>query len=124
MGGYTIAWVVIALSAVCGAAVLYWLLRDHSNPLFRNIIIAVALAFFVVPAQVPGYPAQLAPAFVVCIFEAFFQIDGSPAASLRVLLLSMAVAALLALATHYLLRRRGAATAQEGHAREPVRSGD
>ena len=105
MGAYTTAWIVILGAAAGGGGVLYWLLRNLSNSLIRKVIVAIAVAFFIVPAPLPEYPEQLAPAFVVCIFEALFQIDGSPGASLRILLVSMALAAGLVLAAHYALQR-------------------
>jgi len=117
MSAYTLAWSVIVLAAAGGAVVLYGLLRHFSNSLIRKVIVAMAVAFFVVPAPVPEYSGQLAPAFVVCIFEAFFQIDGSPAASLRILLISIAAAAGLAIAAHYLLRRRVPRSAEDAASR-------
>lgn len=106
MGGYTIAWIVIVSGAIGGAAVLYWLLRNTSKPLIRNLILGVLVAFFVVPAPVPDYTDQLAPAFVVCVFEAFFQIDGEPGVSLRVLLIAMFGAFVVVSAGHYLASKR------------------
>lgn len=105
MGAYSIAWMVILGAAACGAALLYWLLRKRSNSMIRNLIITLSVVFFVVPAPVPDYPEQLAPAFVVCIFEVLFQIDGAPAASLRILLISLALAAAVVLAAHFAMRR-------------------
>ncbi len=105
MGAYTIAWMIVAAAAASGAGVLYYLLRNYANSLIRNLIVALSLAFFVVPAPLPNYPEQLAPAFVVCIFEAFFQIDGSPAVSLRILGISMLLAAVLVIAAHFALQR-------------------
>ena len=105
MGAYSIAWIIIIVCALGGAGVLYWLLRGFSKPLIRNLIIALAVVFFVVPAPLPGYPEQLAPAFVVGIFEAFFQIDGAPMVSIRIMLVSMTLAAGLVAASHFVLAR-------------------
>ena len=107
MGAYTTAWLIILGSAVGGAGILYWLLRKLPNSLIRRLIIGLAVTFFVVPAPLPAYPEQLAPAFVVLVFEALFQIDGSPGGSLRVLLLSLLLVAVLISAAHYLLARFG-----------------
>jgi hypothetical protein len=105
MGAYSIAWLIIVAAAVGGAAVLYLMLRNLSKPLIRKLILVTAAVFFVVPAPVPEYPGQLAPAFVVCIFEAFFQIDGAPMVSLRILLVAMAAAAAVVAASHFLVQR-------------------
>jgi hypothetical protein len=102
MTGDTIAWVTILGAGVGGAACLFYLLRKISKPLIRNIIIGFVLAFFLIPAPLPGYPDEWAPAFVVLIFEAFFQIDGEPGVSLRLLLIgTLLITALIGLA-HYL----------------------
>ena len=107
MGAYTTAWLIIVVSAIGGGAILYWLLRKLPNSLIRKLIIGLSVTFFVVPASLPAYPEQLAPAFVVLVFEAFFQIDGSPGSSLRVLLISLLLVAVLIAAAHYLLARFG-----------------
>ena len=105
MSEQELAWWVIVGAALGGAATLYYLLRKLSNSLIRNVFIGLVLTFFVVPAPLPDYPDEWAPAFVVCMFEAFFQIDGQPATSLRILLIAMAlVAALIGLA-HVLIAR-------------------
>ena len=109
MSGFTIAWLTIGGSAICGAAVLYMLLRRLDKPLLRALVITLTLTFFLVPAPVPNFETQLAPAFVVLIFEAFFQIDGSPQVSLRILALSLAAAATVTLLGHYLWSRRAPA---------------
>lgn len=105
MNAYGIAWLVIGGSALAGAAVLYLLLRKLKRPLLRAMIISLTLTFFLIPAPVPNYEAQLAPAFVVLIFETFFQIDGAPAVSMRILGLGLGAAALLTWLAHYLLAR-------------------
>ena len=108
MGAYSIAWLIIGAAAAGGAAFLYFMLRNLSKPLIRKLILVTTVVFFVVPAPVPEYPGQLAPAFVVCIFEAFFQIDGAPMVSLRILLVAMAAAAAVVAASHFLVQRLAA----------------
>lgn len=105
MTGQALAWWVIGGAALGGAGVLYYLLRKISNPLIRNIFIGLSVTFFVVPAPLPAYPGEWAPAFVVCIFEAFFQIDGQPAVSLRILLIALALVAVLIGLAHVLIAR-------------------
>ena len=105
MGAYSIAWLIIVAAAASGVIALYLALRSFSNSLIIKLILVLAVVFFVVPAPVPEYPGQLAPAFVVCIFEAFFQIDGAPMVSLRILLTAMASAGALVAASHFLMQR-------------------
>jgi len=104
--GSLIAWTTVLVSATAGAYVLYRILRSNPNRLICNILVAVIFVLFTVPAPVPNHTDQLAPAFVVCIFEAFFQIEGTPAVSLRILLLALAVTAAVAGLAHYLLTGR------------------
>ncbi len=105
MSAYAIAWLVISGSALFGAVVLYLLLRKWQRPLLRALIISLTLTFFLLPAPVPNHEAQLAPAFVVLVFETFFQIDGAPTVSMRILALGLCAAALLTWLVHYLLKR-------------------
>ena len=106
MSAFAIAWIIIVACALAVAAILFRLLRNIDKPLIRTLLIAVLVTFFIAPAPVPGYPEQWAPAFMVCIFEAFFQIDGAPQVSLRILLLAIGVVGLLVWMASVLLSRR------------------
>lgn len=104
--GSLIAWVTVLVCASAGAFILYRILRSSPNRLICNVLVAVVFVLFTVPAPIPNHTEQLAPAFVVCVFEAFFQIEGTPAASLRILLLALAVTAAVAGLAHYLVAAR------------------
>ena len=91
MSGYTIAWLVITLCTAGGLVGLALLSRRYRWNWAKILILAGLAAFFVTPAPVPGYDGHLAPAFVVMVFEGFFQTDGAPAVSLRMLLLSITI---------------------------------
>ena len=104
MSAYEIAWWVIAGAGVLGCVVLYYPLR-HVGAVVRHLAVCIAAAFFLAPAPVPGHAEQLAPAFVVSIFEMFFQIDGAPGDSLRILLFALVSVAALCLLVHYLVHR-------------------
>ena len=95
MNAYAIAWIIIVLSLLAGAGTLFYLLKNVQQTLLRVMPISLTVAFFLTPAPVPGHTEQLAPAFVVCIFETFFQIEGEPQVSLRILLLALAVVGFL-----------------------------
>lgn len=106
MSAYAIAWIVIVACALAAAAILFRLLRNIDKPFIRTLLISVLATLFLAPAPVPGHPEQWAPAFVVYIFEAFFQIDGAPLVSLRILLLAVGVVGLLVWLASVLLSRR------------------
>ncbi len=105
MNGYLIAWLVVLVGAVGVLAAFFRLLPYGAGALWRRLLIGGGLAFMLVPAPVPGHPEQLAPAFIVCVFEALFQIDGSPAQSLRILIAGVVVTLLLVVMGHYLIAR-------------------
>ena len=105
MEGYTLAWWVIAGSALIGAFALFRLLRMIKRGLVRWLGAAVAIAFFCTPAPVPEYPGHWAPAFVVAIFEALFQTNGSPVQSVRILVLSVSVVTLSTILLYFVLQR-------------------
>ncbi len=114
MSAETIAWMIIFGAAAVGATALYFLFRSIDNLLIKKIIIGLSLAFFLTPAPIPQHPEGWAPAFVVCIFEAFFQIDGSPGVSLRLLLLGCAVISAVVIGAHFFSARRRSVEPAEG----------
>jgi len=101
------AWVLILCLAMLGGCVLYYLLRGIEKRYVRVVIAALTVTFFAVPAPVPGYESQISPAFIVLIFETFFQIDGKPEASLRILGLSMLLVIILVGFGHWIFQRYG-----------------
>ena len=94
MDNYTLAWIVICVATLIGALAFYHALSFIPSKVVRTVIVVVAATFFVVPASIPNVDGTLAPAFLVFVFETFFQRDGAPAASLAVLSVSMLVAML------------------------------
>ncbi len=106
MSDVQIAWLVIGGAGLAGVVCLWRLLKNTRWGLLPWLAITVSLAFFVVPVPVPNHPEQLAPAFVVAIFEMFFQIDGQPQASLRVLGLTLSMTALLTVIVYYFAQGR------------------
>jgi len=95
VSSYTIAWVVVLGMAGLGSIALFALLGNIKNNLVRVLIVVLSATVLVVPAPVPGYDDQLAPAFIVYLFESMFQTDGHPQTSLRVLLLSLSLVGVL-----------------------------
>ena len=56
---------------------------------------AALVCFFVTPAPLPAHDEQLAPAFVVVIFENFFQTQGKPEEAFWILAISISTLLLL-----------------------------
>ena len=100
MSGYTVAWLIIAMAGVGGALALFTLLRDVRWSWLRLILVAGALGFFLTPAPVPEYSGHWAPAFVVVVFEAFFQTEGTASVGLRLLLLGTLLTVGMAAGVH------------------------
>lgn len=111
IGGYGLAWLVVFGAGLLTLA--FWFLLTRQIPYFwlRTLLRCVVAGWLLLPAPVPGYPGQYAPAYVVGLFELVFQKDGDPEAALTILgfgtlaiLLLLAIPALLT----YLLRQRNA----------------
>ena len=105
MSGYTIAWLMVLGMAGLGSIALFVLLGNIKNNLVRVLIVALTATVLFVPAPVPGYDDQLAPAFIVYLFESMFQTDGHPQTSLRVLLLSLTLVGVLVVLGFWVYRR-------------------
>ena len=103
--GYTYAWVVVLVSGFIGAFGLWKLCSRSRFGLLKWLASMVALAFFLTPVAVPNYPEQIAPAFVVAVFEILFQTNGEPQGSLRILGLSLATVSLATIVIYYLTQR-------------------
>ena len=56
---------------------------------FGLYLAAALTCFFVTPAPLPAHDGQLAPAFVVVIFENFFQTQGKPEEAFWILTISI-----------------------------------
>ncbi len=108
MSAVSIAWLVISCAALVGALVMWIVFSNYGiGGVLRTTLVALLLAVFLVPAPIPGYETELAPAFIVLIFEMFFQIEGQVQGSVRNLLLGAVIAIGLSLLMHYLFKRYG-----------------
>jgi len=121
MSGQTIAWTIIGSATLLGAMAMWVIFSRHQiEGLLRTSIVALLIALFLVPAPVPNHETELAPAFIVLIFETFFQTEGQPQGSLRNLLIGFVVALGLSFFAHFLFQRFAPAAAQEqGSGSEP-----
>jgi hypothetical protein len=91
---YTIAWIVAGVAGVAGTLVLYVLTRGLRNGVLRNLLCLLPLILLLVPAPVPAFPDNFAPAFVVALFESIFVADGRPRAALVILAIALIGASL------------------------------
>ena len=108
MSETAVVWLVILVLGVVGAFALFKGLQPMRWGLPRWLLMFTAFAFFLTPARVPEHTDQIAPAFVVAIFEMFFQIEGSPEQSLKLLGLVMLTVALLTTIAYFFLQQKSA----------------
>ena len=108
---YAGVWVVVVLLAGLSAAGWYMLMRSLASIYARALVPAAWLALMLVPAPVPGFAGNWAPAFVVVIFEGLFQAEGEPWLAFRLLLAGVCLAVAVASLTILILRRRQQPTA-------------
>jgi hypothetical protein len=113
MENFTTAWVVIVVAGLIGAFGLSRLLKNLRWQLFRWLASLMALTFFVTPAPIPNFDDAVAPAFLVLVFEAFFQTNGEPAVSLRILGLALFTVLILTTAGYFVARQKARKTADE-----------
>ena len=95
----TIAWIMIAACGLVGGSCFYCVVvlcfrnsadkRRSKVKRFGLYLVAALTGFFVTPAPLPAYDEQLAPAFVVVIFENFFQTQGRPEEAFWILTISV-----------------------------------
>jgi hypothetical protein len=93
--GYLIAWIVMALAAAGGTLAIVRLTSDMAPGLTRNLIRFLPATLLLVPAPIPGYGGNFAPAFLVVVFESLFLRDGRPFGAAAILFTGVAIATLL-----------------------------
>ena len=101
---YQLSWVVLSAGSLAVSLVIYYWLISRFTKVTGFFYSAVLCVFLLVPAPVPNYENFYAPAYVVYIFETFFQIKGAPGLSGQILLLSITAVIVLLLAGRYFFR--------------------
>ncbi|MGI9326197.1 MAG: hypothetical protein ACR2PZ_13325 [Pseudomonadales bacterium] len=83
---YGMAWMVVTGAGLLALA--FWLLitRNIRNAFLRTLLRCLAAVWMLLPAPVPNYPGQYAPAYVVALFESAFQGDGEPNTAFAILI--------------------------------------
>ena len=80
-----LGWMAIA------AGGLWFLTRGMAAGAFRTILRLVPPLLMLLPAPVPNYEGQMAPAFIVFVFESLFQVKGQPLPAGLILLVGLLV---------------------------------
>jgi hypothetical protein len=104
-------WFVVVLTGVLSGAGWYLLLRTFASSFVQALVPAIWVAVVVVPAPVPDFAGEYAPAFIVVVFEGLFQSGGAPWVAVRLLLVAVCVAAAAVGLTFLALQRRHRPTA-------------
>ena len=94
----TAAWILIAAGGLVGGFCFYYALvlcfrnsadkRRSKVKRFGLYLAAALTCFFITPAPLPAHDEHWAPAFVVVIFENFFQTQGRPEEAFWILTIS------------------------------------
>ena len=98
MTPYSIAWLVAGGAGLIGTLTMVFWTRHMKIGWLRRALCVLPILLLLVPAGIPDFPGNYAPAFVVAVFEALFQTDGQPLAALRMLLLALVVGVLMIVA--------------------------
>ena len=95
----TVAWILIVAGGLVGGLCLFYSVvlcfrkssekRRSKVKRFGLYLAAAFTCFFVTPATLPAHDEQLAPAFIVVIFENFFQTQGKPKEAFWILTISI-----------------------------------
>ncbi|MEM1436792.1 MAG: hypothetical protein AAGG11_22280 [Pseudomonadota bacterium] len=103
---YGMAWIVVFSAGLATLGCWFLLTRPVPWPWLRTSLRCVVAAWLLLPAPVPGYDGQYAPAFIVALFEFAFQKDGAPQEALQILGIGTAVVLALLLLAFLLARGR------------------
>ena len=101
---YQLSWVVLSAGSLAVSLAIYYWLISRFTKVAGFFYSALLCVFLLVPAPVPNYESFYAPAYIVYIFETFFQIKGAPTLSGQILLLSITALMVLLLAGRYFFR--------------------
>ena len=103
---YWIGWVVLVGASFSVSLVVFYWLRLRLGFFSSFLISTLLFVLFTVPVPIPNYEEYFAPAYVVFIFETFFQIKGSSKMSAQVLILTLVSAFILMMAGRYLSHKK------------------
>lgn len=107
MTAYGWAWLAAAASVLVGLLALWRATRGLPLGRTRPLLAALIAVWLLLPAPVPGYSGHYAPAFLVFLFEWWFQAPGQPRPAGFILLAGGLLVAAAALLLGMRRRRRG-----------------
>jgi hypothetical protein len=119
MDVYMAAWAVVLASTPLALFALHRATRGTRAAAVRRLLLPVAAVCLVVPTPVPGYPGQMAPAWLVLVLEWGFQAQGQPAAAAAALSGGAALGLAIGV-VWWLLGRRGSAPGKAPAGRKEV----
>ena len=108
MTPYLIGWsILIGASFLLSLVVFFW--SRSVLGFFSSFLLSVMLfVFLIIPALIPNYQGYFAPAYVVFVFETFFQTKGSSTISGQVLILALGIVFILMVAGRYFsIKKKG-----------------
>ncbi len=88
---YLNAWTVVLFAGGAGWICLFFLTRGFSPRWLKLLVRLLIPVWLLLPAPVPQFPGNYAPAFLIAIFEGLFQVDGQAGQAVRSLLLASVV---------------------------------
>ena len=108
MTPYLIGWsILIGASFLLSLVAFFWS-RSVLGFFSGFLLSTMVFVFLTIPAPIPNYQGYFAPAYVVFIFETFFQTKGSSTLSGQVLILALLTAFLLMMAGRYFsIKKKG-----------------
>ena len=108
MTPYLIGWsILIGASFLLSLVIFFWS-RSVLGFFSGFLLSTVVFVLLTIPAPIPNYQGYFAPAYVVFIFETFFQTKGSSTLSGQVLILALVTAFLLMMAGRYFsIKKKG-----------------
>ncbi|MEM1231880.1 MAG: hypothetical protein AAGI15_15160 [Pseudomonadota bacterium] len=120
---YAVAWAVAAGGGLL--AFVFWCLmtRGIRRGSLRWALRLLPGAWMLVPAPVPGYDGQYAPAFVVVLFETLLKDDGTPQTALAILAVASVVVLIAVSIVSFLRWRTGRSGAAEPRSAKATRAG-
>jgi hypothetical protein len=103
---YINIWGIAALAGIACLGFFFLLTRRVGSLFLRILLRCLGAVWILMPAPVPNYSGNFAPAFVVWIFEGVLKSDGEPWLSLQILLWSSLAVIGLVLFWYFLFGRR------------------
>ncbi len=108
MTPYLIGWSILISASFLLSLVAFFWSRLVFGFFSGFLLSSMLFVFLTIPAPIPNYQEYFAPAYVVFIFETFFQTKGSSTISGQVLILALVTAFILIVAGRYFsIKKKG-----------------